>query len=193
MTEIAMTNERRTLITVAIAGSFLLAACSSSTAPAGSPRSTVAPPAHSAAARSQPAATGDASSATGAADPCSLLTQAEVDTAAGQPLGHGNRIGALDDCQWSTSDFAGSVELDLGDWSAIKAKSAQTGQPLTSVAGLGDEALSLNAAGNAAQLFVRTGTTGFQLLLGGGQRIGSEPDLGLGAEKALASAVLGRL
>jgi hypothetical protein len=126
-------------------------------------------------------------------DPCSLLTQSEVDTAAGQPLGHGSQAGALDVCQWSTSDFAASVELDVGDWSAIKAKSAETGQTLTSVPGVGDEALALNVAGNAAQLYVRKGSTGFLLLLGGGQYIDSLADLGLAQEEVLAAAVLGRL
>jgi hypothetical protein len=53
--------------------------------------------------------------------------------------------------------------------------------------------LSLNVAGNAAQLYVRKGSTGFLLLLGGGQYIDSLPDLGLAQEKVLAAAVLGRL
>jgi hypothetical protein len=172
---------------------LLLGACSGASSPAPTPASNgAASPADQQA--SVPAASGPSSAAAGSpVDPCSLLTQSEVDSAAGQPLGHGNQIGALDDCQWSTSDFAASVELDVGDWSAIKAKSAESGQTLTSVPGVGDEAWTLNRAGNAAELYVRKGTTGFVLLLGGGQYIDSLSDLGLAQEKVLAAAVLGRL
>jgi hypothetical protein len=170
--------------TLAAAACLLLAACSSNPTPlAGS-----SPPVPQTNVVTSPQA-----SAQSTADPCSLLTQSEVDAAAGQALGHGNRIGALDDCQWSTSDFAGSVELDVADWSAIKVKSAQAGRPLTSIAGVGDEALSFNQAGNAAELYVRKGTSGFLLLLGGGQYIGTLPALGLAQEKVLAASVLGRL
>ena len=171
---------------------LLLGACSGASSPAPTAATSGAP----AAATDQPSVPG-APSPTGAStggtvDPCSLLTQPEVDTAAGQPLGPGAAAGALV-CQWSSSDFSGSVELDIGDWSAIKAQSAASGQTLTAVPGLGDEAWTLNVAGNAAQLYVRKGSQGFALLLGGGQYIGTLPDLGLAQEKALATAVLGRL
>ena len=59
--------------------------------------------------------------------------------------------------------------------------------------GVGDEALTLNRAGNAAQLYVRKGTIGFLLLLGDGKYVDSLPDLGLAQERTLAAAVLGRL
>jgi hypothetical protein len=188
-----MTTRIRTRhIVLTTAMTFLLGACSGASVPAPTPSANGA----TAAAQepSVPAAAGPASPTPGGTvDPCSLLTQAEVDTAAGQPLGHGNQAGALDDCQWSTSDFAASVELEVGDWSAIKAKSAETGQSLTAVPGVGDEALTLNAAGNAAQLYVRKGSTGFLLLLSDAQYIDSLADLGLAQEKVLAAAVLGRL
>jgi Protein of unknown function (DUF3558) len=141
------------------------------------------PPTHS-------ASGGGASSAI---DPCTLLTQPEVDTAAGQPLGAGQRAGALQVCQWSSSDFAGSVELTVGDWSAIHASAVANGQTPTSVSGVGDEALTLNQEGNSAQLYVRKGLSGFALLLGGAQYTDTLPDLGLAHEEALAAAVLGRL
>jgi len=186
------TRLRRRHILLTTAVTLLLGACSGTSAPAPTAATSGAPttPAEQA---SVPAAAGPTSAATGATvDPCSLLTQAEVDTAAGQSLGPGAQAGALV-CQWSTSDFAASVELDLGDWTTIKAKSAESGQTLTSVPGVGDEAWTLNAAGNAAQLYVRKGSQGFMLLLGGGQYIDSLADLGLAQEKVLAMAVLGRL
>jgi hypothetical protein len=183
------------LLTPIVVG-VLVAACSSSS-PQAAQRSIPAP--HSPVGGSASAISRNTPSTTSAAggsssvNPCSLLSQSEVEAATGRTLGPGNRIGALDDCQWSTSDFARSVELDVGAWSAIKAKSALLGQTLTAVSGIGDEALSLNAPGNAAQLFVRTGKTGFLLLVGGGQYIGSLPDLGMALEKVLATAVLRRL
>jgi hypothetical protein len=187
------TRLRRRHILLTTAVTLLLGACSGTSAPAPTAATSGAPTAPPEQA-SVPAAAGPTSAATGGTvDPCSLLTQAEVDAAAGQSLGHGAQAGALDDCQWSTSDFAASVELDVGDWTAIKAKSAQSGQALTAVPGVGDEALTLNVAGNAAQLYVRKGTIGFMLLLGGGQYIDSLADLGLAQEKVLAAAVLGRL
>ena len=172
--------------------SLLLGACSGSSVSVPTQATNGAPTARAEQA-SLPATAAPSGPAAGSpADPCSLLTQAEVDTAAGQPLGHGNQAGALV-CQWSTSDFAASVELDLGDWSQIKAKFAQFGQTLTAVPGIGDEALTSNQAGNAAQLYVRKGTAGFLLLLGGGEYISTLSDLGLAQEKVLAAAVLGRL
>jgi hypothetical protein len=67
-----------------------------------------------------------------------------------------------------------------------------SGPTLTSVAGIGDEALTFNQAGNAAQLYVRKGSTGFLLLLGG-QYVDSLTRLRLANEEVLATAVLGRL
>jgi hypothetical protein len=183
--ETVMTSppRRATAIAGVVATGFmLLAACSSSPpTPSAHTKPTAA------------AATSPAATTVGSVAPCSLLTQAEVDAAAGQSLGQGAQAGALDDCQWSTGDFAASVELDVGDWSAIKAKSAVFATGLTAVPGIGDEALTLNRAGNAAQLYVRKGTTGFLLLLGDGQYVDSLPDLGLAQEKTLAAAVLVRL
>ncbi len=187
------TRLRRRTILLTAALTLLLGACSGASTPAPTAATSGAPTAATEQ-PSVPAAAGPTGAATGGTvDPCSLLTQLEVDTAAGQSLGPGAQAGALDDCQWSNSDFSGSVELEVGDWTAIKAESATFGQTLTSVPGVGDEAWTFNAAGNAAQLYVRKGTTGFKLLLGGGQYIGSLADLGLAQEKALAAAVLGRL
>lgn len=180
-----MTNApRKAIAAAALAAvlSLLMTACSNNSADhAANPN----PPTNSASA--------DDAATAGSVDPCSLLTQAEVDTAGGQPLGAGQRAGALEVCQWSSSDFAGSVELTVGDWSAIHAAAVANGQTPTSVAGVGDEALTLNREGNAAQLYVRNGTSGFALLLGGAQYIDTLSDLGLAQEKVLAEAVLARL
>jgi hypothetical protein len=179
-----MTSPPRRATTIAglvATGFMLLAACSSPPTPSAHTKPTAA------------GASSRAAATVSSVAPCSLLTQAEVDAAAGQSLGRGTQAGALNDCQWSTGDLAASVELDVGDWSAIKAKSADLATGLTAVPGIGDEALTLNRAGNAAQLYVRKGTIGFLLLLGDGQYVDSLPDLGLAQEGTLAAAVLGRL
>jgi len=101
--------QRRTIV-LTTALTLLLGACSSASTPAPAVATSGAPTA----ATDQPSvppAVGSTGAATGGTgDPCSLLTQAEVDTAAGQSLGPGAKAGALDDCQWSTSDFSASVE-----------------------------------------------------------------------------------
>jgi hypothetical protein len=186
------TAVRRPIFALAVGAALLIGACSGSS-PAAPTSAGQQPPTAATEQPSVPPAVGPTGAAAGGTvDPCSLLTQAEVDIAAGQSLGPGAQAGALV-CQWSTSDFSASVELDLGDWTAIKAQSAASGQTLTAVPSLGDEAWTLNVAGNAAQLYVRKGSQGFALLLGGGQYIATLPDLGLAQEKALAAAVLGRL
>ncbi len=176
-----------------LTAALLLAACAGSTTSAGSTKRSASPGESTSTAPALAGTSRTTAAADGAVDPCALLTQSEVDAATSQPLGVGARAGALEDCQWSSADFAASVELDVGDWSAIKAKEAETGQTLTAVTGVGDEAATLNRAGNAAELYVRHGKTGFLLLLGGGQYIDTLPDLGLAQEKVLAAAVLGRL
>jgi hypothetical protein len=187
------TAVRQPIFALAVGAALLIGACSGSS-PAAPTSAGQQPPTAATEQPSVPPAVGPTGAATGGTvDSCSLLTQAEVDTAAGGSLGPGAQAGALDDCQWSNSDFTGSVELEVGDWTAIKAESLASGETLTAVPGVGDEAWTFNAAGNAAQLYVRKGTTGFKLLLGGGQYIGSLADLGLAQEKALAAAVLGRL
>jgi hypothetical protein len=185
-----MTNQRRLITTVAAAGSLLLAACSSSSTPtpvhanptiqkhAGN--SSAAGPA------TAPTGGGGAVNA-GSVTPCSLLTQAEVDAAVGQPLGPGKPTIPNYDCAWATSDFTASVSVTVSDWSAIKT-SATTNGTATAVSGVGDEALTKGGG----LLYVRKGDAGFLLLIGG-PHIDSLPDHGLAAEKVLAAAVLSRL
>lgn len=172
----------RILAATALASSGLrFAGCgSNSSAPERDPKSAI-----SDAGVAAPA--GAARPAAGSGIPCSLLTQAEVDTAVGQPLGPGESTIPHYDCAWSTSDFAASVSVTVSDWSAIHT-SATTNGTATSVAGVGDEALTKGGG----LLYVRKGDAGFLLLIGG-PRIDSLPDHGLAAEKVPAAAVLRRL
>jgi Protein of unknown function (DUF3558) len=168
---------------------LLLAACSgSSTQPSG--QST--PPAQQPTANAGAAATpskpaGGGTTTGGSKDPCSLLTQAEVDAAVGQPLGPGKATIPGYDCDWTTADFSASVSVTVSDWAAIKTAATSTGTA-TPVSGVGDEALTKGGG----LLYVRKGDQGFLLLIGG-PKVDSLPDGGLAQEKVLAAAVLGRL
>ncbi|MDQ6658649.1 MAG: DUF3558 domain-containing protein [Actinomycetota bacterium] len=170
--------------TVLACTGLLVAACSSNpTAPAGYAQAATRPTATHAAA--VPAAGGEAGAS---APPCSLLTQAEVDAAVGQRLGPGKQTTALDDCQWTTSDFTAGVSVSVSDWQAIKAAATANGHTPRSVPGVGDEALT-NGGG---LLYVRRGNGGFLLTING-SHVDALPDQGLAQEKVLATAVLGRL
>jgi hypothetical protein len=122
------------------------------------------------------------------ADPCALLTQTEVDTAAGQPLQPGKQVATLDDCQWTNSDFSASVDVTVSDWTAIKNAATANGTKTPAViTGVGDEAL-----GDASLLSVRKGDTGF-LLNFNFPNMSAAPDQGMAQAKVLAAAVLARL
>ena len=71
-----------------------------------------------------------------------MLTQAEVDTAVGQPLGPGKPTAPLGNCVWSNSDFSAGVDVTVSDWSLINnaATGGGTKPPPPAVAGVGDEA-----------------------------------------------------
>lgn len=185
-----MTNRHRLIATVTAAGSLLLAACSSSSTPTPVHANPTIQKhtGHSSAAGPSAGPTGGGSAVNGGSvAPCSLLTQAEVDAAGGQPLGPGKSTIPHYDCAWSTSDFIASVSVTVSDWSAIKTSATANGTA-TSVPGVGDEALTKGGG----LLYVRKGDAGFLLLIGG-PHIDSLPDHGLAAEKILAVAVLSRL
>ncbi|MDP9116613.1 MAG: DUF3558 domain-containing protein [Actinomycetota bacterium] len=179
----------------AMIGAGVTATCLLATACSGGSTSTATtsnpPIAHTSAYATTGAQPTTAAALTSGADPCSLLTQNEVDTAAGQPLGPGKKTSAPGDCQWTTSDFAAAVNISLGDWAAIKAAATGGTHQPTTIAGIGDEALNLNGS-NGSLLYIRKGNTGFLLELHG-PRIDAAPDHGLAQEKVLAEAALSRL
>lgn len=196
---------RHLLLTTGMA--LLLGACGAAStptvasAPNASVTSTPSIPATSApsadAATSQPASPPVAADSTGPgsggiADPCSLLTQTEVDAAVGQPLGPGKSTVAHLDCAWSSSDFGANVYLTVGDWdTTVKGAASANGGAPTAIAGLGDEAWT--ASGNNGSLvFARKGSDGFLLIIDG-PNVDSLSDHGVTQEKVLAAAILGRL
>lgn len=197
-------RSRHLLLTTGMA--LLLSACGAASAsaptsaPGGSvaapPTASVAPAPTAGAAASQPASPPVVAGSTGPGgggigDPCSLLTQAEVDAAVGQPLGQGKSTIAHLDCAWSSSDFGANVYLTVGDWTSVKSAASANGGAPAAIAGLGDEAAT--ASGNNGSLvYVRKGTNGFLLIIDGPQ-VDSLADHGVAQEKVLAAAILGRL
>jgi hypothetical protein len=190
----------RIMFVFGIMAASLLAACGGSSAsptPASTAASAVSATAAVSSSNSSPtngtqAASGPTKPATGATvAPCSLLTQSEVDTAVGQPLGPGKQVATLNDCLWTTSDFVAGVDVTVSGWTEIKAAATSGRVQPTSIGGVGDEALNLNGS-TGSLLYVRKGTQGFLLTING-PRIDSLPDHGLAQEKVLAVAVLGRL
>jgi Protein of unknown function (DUF3558) len=189
-------RRRHFLLTAGMA--LLLGACSGASTPTATsaPNSAVAPSPTAVAAPSQQASTPVVPGSTGPgaggiADPCSLLTQAEVDAAVGQPLGQGKTEIAHVACVWWSSDFGAGVHLTVGDWESVKDAASANGGTPTAIAGLGDEAWT--ASGNNGSLvYTRKGSNGFLLLIDGPQ-IDSLSDHGVAQEKVLAAAILGRL
>ena len=173
---------RSSVAAVLAAGSILMTSCTSSTAPSHPSVPATGNPA---------AASGAGTSAGPSTKPCALLTQAEAEVAAGQKLGPGDQTATLDDCQWTTADFAAGVSVSVSDWSAITAAAHGNGARPTSISGVGGEALNLNGS-EGSNLYVRKGGMGFLLTING-PHVDTLPDHGLAKEEVLATAILGRL
>ena len=184
---------RRRLVATALsaAGCLLLGACSSSTTSIGTAATRVTSTAvsQSGPTKSAAAVTSADVAATRGSDPCSVLTQADVDTAVGQPLGSGKPNAALGNCVWSSADLSASVDITVSTWLSIKnAATANGTKPAPpSVPGIGDTAFWAEGF-----LYVQKGDAGFLLSISSPQ-LNSAADLGLAQAKVLATAALGRL
>ena len=187
-----MINARTCTITVAsaLAAGLLLAGCNGT---AKTHSAELDPGA------AQASATRSGGSAAGAAvkpaastnDSCALLTQAEVDTAVGQPLGAGKPVLPTGSCLWATSDFAAGVNITVANWTGLKAAAHGDGATPTSVSGVGEEALNLNSS-NGSILYVRKGDGGFLITING-PHVDGLADHGFAQEKVLGTAAVGRL
>ncbi|MFI5225295.1 MAG: DUF3558 family protein [Candidatus Limnocylindrales bacterium] len=138
---------RGLVVTVAIAG--LVAACSSSGSPAPSPSSAGGGASQAPAAQ----ATGGGASGATAADPCSLLTPAQISAVVGIPVGPGDSGGDTHLCDWSHPDANGvpdaQVSLSTNEDPGLcdEGSSTTLGITVTPVTGLGDQACMAQAAG----------------------------------------------
>ncbi len=190
----AITHEtrRRLASTVLTAvGCLLLGACGSgsTTSAATATQQPASTDAKSGPTKSAAVVTsGDRAAARGS-DPCSVLTQADVETAVGQPLGAGKPNVALGNCVWSSADFSAGVDITVSTWLSIKnaATAGGTKAPPPAVPGIGDTAFWAQGF-----LYVQKGDAGFLLSISS-PAFDSAADKGLAQAKVLAAAVLGRL
>ena len=172
-----------------LAGMLLLAGCSGPAVSPGPPSAPTAGPGVPAAAVAA-AAGSDAAGGSPPASVCTLLTQAEVDTALGQSLGAGNLV-LPNDCLWTTTDFTAGVDVTNGDWAANVPGFMAAGKPPVAMTGVGDQAWSrIDSTG--ASLYFRKGDTAYSVRVNG-PHVDGVADKGLAVEKVLALALLHRL
>ncbi len=145
-----MRRIRDLIVATTIAG--LVAACSSSGSPAPSP-SAAGGGASQAPTAPTVQASGVAASGASVADPCSLLTPAQVSAVIGLPVGPGDSGGDTHLCDWSHPDSNGvpdaQVLLSTNEDPGLcdEGSSTTLGITLTQVPGVGDRACMTQAAG----------------------------------------------
>lgn len=124
--------------------------------------------------------------------PCTLLSATEIGAELGAPMGAGEATGSTG-CQWIATRQVGAaipratlVFYGAGAWSGMTANFPRVTK--TTVPGLGDAAVYATT-GNLTTLSVKKGATVFVVRLYGVD--GQSKQMAI--EKALATAVLGRL
>ena len=130
-----------------------------------------------------------AAGVSGAAEPCKLLTQAEVAAAVGGTFGTGQPIGTTG-CSWTAEKPHMIVTLSLwppAEWDRMKA-SALPGTTNQPAPGLGDDAFYTTVA-QYTVLYVKKGATVYLFKVYGVKDQAKQ----MSAEKTLAQDVLARL
>ena len=190
-----MRSIRDLVILATIAG--LVAACSSSGSPAPSP-SAGGGGANQAPTPPTAQASAVAASGVTVADPCSLLTPAQVSAVIGLPVGPGDSGGDTHLCDWSHPDSNGvpdaQVLLSTNEDPGLcdEGSSTTLGITVTPVTGLGDKACMAQAAGLQAgdNLTFYKGALGFSITASGkAANVANE----LARDTALAHDVLSNL
>ncbi len=209
----ARTRAALTIGAAALAG-IGLAACSSggtitaakppapraASSSSSNPPTSVSPPPSSNPPASSPTAgttaTGSSPAAgMGTSHPCALLTQADVTTAIGQPVGTGTvqaKAGASA-CTYDSTDgsIAGGL-IAVSTWKNITDVFRTNKITLTPISGLGDQAGSGFSGAQFPALVVREDSIGFEISIHG-PHISASPDHGLATAENLARLVLSRL
>jgi hypothetical protein len=124
------------------------------------------------------------------ADPCKLLTSAQVAAALGTPVGAAESITSDNTaCKWQTPKAPRQmVTLQVLPAGKVFTGRTQPGQPQTSVSGLGDEAF-YRELGAWKGLFVKKGAIAFTLKIYGVKDLDKQAAI----EKQLAVDVLAKL
>ena len=125
-----------------------------------------------------------------AADPCKLLTPAEIGAALGATFAAGEPIGTTG-CSWSSATPHMIVTVSLwppAEWDRMKAGGAVPGSKTTAVSGLGDDAFYATLA-QYVVLYVKKGPTVYLFKVYGVK----DPAKQMSVEKTLAGDALKRL
>lgn len=124
---------------------------------------------------------------------CDLLTQADSESAVGQPLPKRDENITLGMCGYNAEDFSAGASLTVSSWESIKnAATAGAHQP-QAISGIGDEALYFaGSETGGSPLYVRKGDEGFLLSLNGPKidHMGSADAVAV--EKELALKIVGK-
>ena len=122
---------------------------------------------------------------------CDLLTRADAEGAAGQPLPQKTENITLGMCGYSTADFSSSADITVGSWESIKGAATGGSHQPHGVSGIGDEALSFGGRG-LGPLYVRKGEEGFLLDVNGPKIDPMAEADALAIHKELAQKILNR-
>jgi hypothetical protein len=94
--------------------------------------------------------------------PCEFMARSDAEAAVGQPLPQTTENIPLGMCDYNAEGFVAGASLTVSDWEGIKGAATSGSAVLTSISGIGDEALNLNGS-NGSLLYVRKGNQGFLL------------------------------
>jgi hypothetical protein len=102
-------------------------------------------------------------------NPCSLLTEEQVSAALGVTVGPGSSTMAMNHCQWFPKDHMqkGSVLLSLENEQGLAAAKIALGREVTTVSGVGDDAVQDTTQGTRTVLTVKKGNTYFAIRVSG--------------------------
>lgn len=131
---------------------------------------------------------------TGTSHPCALLTQAEVESAFGQPFSAARETVIANGgvCGFGSADGHAHLLFTVSSWAVLSHARSAVGVSPSPVSGVGDEAFTVEPGSGAPVLFVRKGSSGFYLAMTGPQ-VASLADHGLAKVESLAALILQRL
>ena len=124
------------------------------------------------------------------ADPCSLLTTAQVSSATGWTVSTGDSAGDTHSCTWGAT--SGSVVVDDNEDQGLcdSGSSSALGITVTQLSGIGTKACIIAATGLSVNLTFYQGPLGFTVTVGGGSLSDSNLQT---IEQKLAADVLSNL
>ena len=178
---------RRPLILLTVALAVSLAGCGSASSAPSAAGSTAAVAGATSAASVRTQVGGNGAYP---ADPCSLLTTAQVSSATGWTVSKGDSAGDTHSCTWLTAGGSVIVDDNEGPGLCDSGSSSALGITVTQISGLGTKACVIDATGLSANLTFYQGPLGFTVTVGGGNLSRSNLQA---IEQKLAADVLSNL